>query len=272
MSFIYYNGSIIPRMELNKATATYHRFDKFWGKEIKQNGIGEDVEVYKSRRNVYVNHFIQDTVVKRFIKALGIKWYDFTSQKVDGEIETIYFYLRPASYTAPTNEMITEALDRQFLVDDIIEVTISYGGALRKYIKEHSLPWYTDSSGVIETAPLNTEEIRTVLASNPWYYYANSRHIEYTNNTQNSSSYDGSGNHIRLSGITSNPSSTPVCDISSTLGSLGVLALIDNGDVFEPILNSNGSPQIINEIISTDSTSEGEVIKYTYTDLKSHII
>ncbi len=259
-------------MSLNRATAMYGRFDRFWQKKTF-NGI----EVYVEKMNFYTNGFRIDEVTKRFMKSIGINWTEFINQDIDSEIETMYFYLKPGfrysgkrafdnpvdtliDYNDPTTEMMSDKFNKQFKVGDIVDVTISYGGSLKRYISEHDLGWVATGDG-IQITPLNTKEIQTVLASNPWYYYANSRHIEFTNNNPQFQLYDGTNS---TSGIPT-AKSTPVCDVSTSIGSLGVTALLDNGSVFQPVLNLDNTIKISNEMIGTDNTSGGSVVKYTYT-------
>lgn len=277
-------------MVLNRNTALFKKFDRsstangypytgFWETETI-NGI----EVYKQRMNFYANAFRTDKITKNFVTALGIEWSEFIGQKVDSEIETMFFYLKPGfkysgerafdspinatlDYNDPTSTMIADKFQKQFVVDDIVEVTIKYGGDLKKYITEHDLGWVATGTE-IQTTPLNTEEIRTVLASNPWYYYANSRHVEYTNNIIAFSLYDGSDSGLTLIDTSPTPTSAPVCNISTTIGSLGVCALLDAGSMFEPVMDEEAEEPtllITDEQITTSSTTAGEVLEYTYT-------
>jgi len=248
MSFIYYNGSIIPRMELNKATSTYKRFTRFWGTETKQNAEGQNVKVYKEKAQFYTNAFRTGKVTKEFVKAIGMKWSEFIGQDIDSEIDTMYFYMKhgfkysgerafdsPVNTTIdfidPTDQMICDTLNKEFEVDDEVDVTISYGGALKRYVSIHSLEFEVTGIG-ISPAVLNTKEIREVLASNPWYYYANSRHVEYDLDSKQFQLYDGSGTDVTSSGGTPTPRSTPVCSTASTVSYMGALALVDNGMLF----------------------------------------
>ena len=160
--------------------------------------------------------------------------------------------------------MICDTLNKEFEVDDEVDVTISYGGALKRYVSIHSLEFEVTGIG-ISTAVLNTKEIREVLASNPWYYYANSRHVEYDLDSKQFQLYDGSGTDVTSSGGIPTPRSTPVCSTASTVSYMGALALVDNGSVFEAILNDDGTPTVKEEVVSTSSESGGEVLTYTYT-------
>jgi len=276
MSFVYYDGAIVPRIELNRATQVYKRFHAVWPK-TSINGVA----VYNKSMLFYVGYFRTDKTFKKFIKCLGMSWEEFISQSVDNEIETMYFYLKggfkysgeralddpilPSSNSEnPSNQMITDTLNEEFNTGDEIEVTISYGGALKRYVASHSLTYDILPTG-ISASTLNTAQIRQTLAGNPWYYYANSRHKPYTTDNLQFQLYDGSGTNVGTSGGKATPESTPVCTVSSTISYMGVLALVDNGSVFEPVVDSNGDPIVFDEKISTVSGSGGEVINYTYT-------
>ena len=284
MSFFYYDGSIIPRMELNKATSTYSRFTKYWTTLTMQNADGDDVLVYSPNSRVfYLNGYIVDETTKRFVKGIGINWDEFISTSVDGEIVARFFTLRAdfpysgerafadktfatAQLVEPSIDDIKESFDKQFIKGDIVDVTIGYGGQLKRYINEHELEWEATGTG-IHTKPLNSSEIRSVLASNPWYYYANSRHIPYSKNSNPFNTYTGN-NAIEATSWsgTNTPRTVPVCSVATSIGSLGVMALLDNGTMFEPILTATGEVRVINEVLLTDSTGKaGEVLEYTYT-------
>jgi len=75
------------------------------------------------------------------------------------------------------------------------------------------------------------------------------------------------------------PRTLPTANLSCTKTPLAVLAVLDNGSVFTPILDSNGDVLIKNEVIATRSAAptdddgnlinpyepEGEVLEYSYT-------
>lgn len=205
-----------------------------------------------------------------------MNWAEFTGQDVDSEIKKIYFEFKPGfrysgeraylpnipplnNLDIPTPDEMMEVFESQFVEGDEIAVTISYGGSLKRYSEVHELGWVATGTG-IETTPLNTTEIRNILATNPWYYYANSRHVDYTVDNPQFQLYDGT---VSAGGIPT-PRSTPICSVACTVGSLGVTALMDNGTTFEPIYK-DGNLKVTNEIISTSDTSGGSVIKYDYT-------
>jgi len=260
-------------MELAQAQAIFSKFDRAWPKAM----IG-DVEVYApSLLMYYGGHFRVDEVFKRFIGAMGMNYEEFIKQDVDEDIENMWFTMGPYFWysgkraydtdvdptdglTRPTRADIADALNAQLSVGETIDVTISYGGSVKRYLNEHDLGW--EATGLeIKTTPLNTAEIRTVLASNPWYFYANSRHIPYTKGSYPFQLYDGSGTGVTTQGRFT-PQNTAICDVATTTGPLGIMALLDTNDSFEPVLNDDGSPYIVSENMTTRSDVPGTTSKY----------
>ncbi len=316
MSFIYHDGTMIPRAKLNRAISTFKRFDRFWGKRILRDQDGNDIEVYNPTEKFYSgDRFIDEPRVTRFVKAVGMSWDELVAQDIDDEIESMYFFLEdgfewdgstsfgqvPAFQGStpnvkPTRPMISSALDRAFLptAGEDIDVRITYGGDSRRYLDEHDLPWRISDSGIIEILPLNTEEIRSVLHSNPWYYLANSRHVPYDKNSNPFYLYNGNADYQFPQGTSgASPRTLPTAGVSSTVSGLACFALLDTThSVFEPVLVENvdspafGQVRIKDETIITRSTGNtsseidvngnptgevnaydggGEILEYSYT-------
>lgn len=241
-----------------------NKFDSVWEKTFIDN-----VEVYKPTLTFYLSgtKFRGDIKFKRFIKAIGMSYEEFINQDVDEEIESLYFVLgtnfkwdgstRPPGtatlpiYTAtdnfviPTAQQLVDQINNVFKKGDTVTVTVSYGGGLGRYIAEHDLPYTVTNNGVI-TGELNTEEIRSVIHSNPWFYIANSRHVPYSNS--NSVPF---GSSLKYSNI------APT-DVRCTVHPLGVLAVLDNDTSWKQV------GDVFDESINTRHNKEGEVLEYTY--------
>jgi len=253
MSFMYYDGSIVARMDLNRALSVYRRFDDFWGTTYI-----DGVKVYNASMIFYTRTYRDDRTIKKFVKSLGMTWETFTGSKVDREIENMYFKFKPgfaysgevanreviqveaegrktSPLAAPTLEEIRSKLNLVFSGTDEIAVTTSYGGITKKYLENHELEWDIGPTGVT-TTPLNVEELRKVLDSDPWFYYANSRFSDKGSVTIDASHYDGSGNGI-ITKDTKTPSTIGVCNTGSTVNILGTLALLDSQSEVFTLLN-----------------------------------
>ncbi len=86
--------SFIQRDSLSPQVATtamcsrmYHRFDKAWP---KSDGY------YNDKLYFYFGGQYQKTEsLERFLKSFGITWETFSKEKVDKEVESMWFYLKP---------------------------------------------------------------------------------------------------------------------------------------------------------------------------------
>lgn len=278
MSFIYRDGSVVPRSRYNQAVSTYNKFKSFWPTQMV-----DGVEVLVPSRVFYRKGFIQDKVTKDFVKALGYSWEDFLLQDVDGEIETMYFKFkngfvwdgtkawedfdtpREVGYTLikPTRDQIDSNIRSKFKDGEKFTVTISYGGALQRYIKEHSLPFSITDTGIV-AEPLNKDDIINVILSNPWYYIVNSRHIPYNKNSYPFQLYDGGDVSIPETFYNNSNRSLPVCDVSSS-AEYGILALLSSDYIFSPTLDDDGSLKKISDSILVTDSVDGQVLRYDVT-------
>jgi hypothetical protein len=282
MSFIYRDSSVIPRSILNLKIATYKNFDAYWGKHIINVG-GKDIRVYNDKRFYYRKGFIVDTVSRKFIKSLGLNWEDFTSQKIDNEVESMWFYLKggykwdgAVAYSGfdkvnptkpalrPAVQNIIDDFNNSFEIGEKVKCTVSYGGDLKRYISDHELLWTTTGVSV-EAGSLNKEHIRSVLHSNPWYYFVNSRHLPYIKDSNPFQLYDGGNVSVPLTTYKPSARTLPTVDVYGENNVLSIFALLGDVGVFKPILDDDGDIKIIDENETTYHTDDGEAIRYTYT-------
>ena len=300
MSFVYRN-ILSPAIATSAmAYSIYYKFDRVWGKEYI-----DEVYVYKKTLPFYTRYYRTDTVFKRFILSLGISFDELVAQPVDGDIESIYFYFKTGfvwdgttrppgtadpiddfesttGLIAPTYDELVTSINDTFVEDDIIEVTVSYGGDLKTYITEHELEWEATDLGIVSTG-LNVETIRNVLHAQPWYYFGNCNHLDYTeDNIVPFQIYDGS---YTLDTTTREElyaaPGTPVTRVAATVEgynvtdypigeepnyALGAFALMGDGTVFEPILDEFGNLEILDQQVTTAPTSrdDGEILEYSY--------
>lgn len=282
MSFIYRDASVVPRERTNQAISNYKRFDKFWGRRIV-----DGIESYEVSSPFFYTKagFDQSETTKKFVKSLGINWSEFIAQDINEEIEGMFFTLRGGfewdgtkayapfstpktpteAFIVPTPQQIVDNFNSAIQVDERVKVTVSYGGQLKRYIDEHELEWIATGVEVV-SGGLNTSAIRSVLHSNPWYYFANSRHEPYVKNSTPFQLYDGNqGEKIPLAGSYLSDRKLPPCDTSSTVDILGTFALLGDNASFEIVL-TDGLPRIEESII-TKSTgiNDGEALEYQYT-------
>jgi len=237
MSTIYRDATIVPRAMFLRNLKVYRRFLKYWETTHIRDENGDNVKVFKDRaRNFYVGDtFIKDDANTRFIKAIGLSWDALEEQDIDSEIDSLYFVLKNFSDTklsVPSKSHIVKHINYGINVGDQFTVTVEYGGSLKRYIKEHSLEYEYTNNGM-SVKPLNTEEIRQVIFSNPWYYIGNSRHVRYDKgSTYDFRLYKGSTSNY----TSSKGSSSYVTAVDTSSSSqVGILALLDNGSSFEQV-------------------------------------
>jgi len=296
MSFFKFDGATPARAVWNRNSAMYVRFTKFWPTTTVKDSNNKDIEVYERTRNFYTGSFDQSRVTHDFVASLGLDWDRFISQDIDNEIETIYFELKPGEYSwdgkaippypdeasgplpeIPTREEITQEIIDSFRVKkgvttepvDFIEVTIEYGGGLKRGISEQTVGYDVSSNGLVVPKPLNVREIQTVLHSNPWYYFANSRHLTYKKNNIQIPYIDPSYGGF-IGKIT--PESVNVADVATDINPLGVIAVLDLGTTFVPVVNKDTNSIYYDEEILGSDTNAGVIkrlkykIKYKYTE------
>jgi len=268
-------------------TAYPDGYDDITGHPI---GVSETVDVYGSKLHFYNGSFQGGLVLKRFVVSLGINYEEFKNQKVDKDIDSMWFKIKggyswdgTAGFTGeyknhdwgespgfdpspnldvPDKEEIAASVNAVFEPGQKISITISYGGSLKRYIKEHRLTWLATGGEIVSTG-LNESEIQNIVLGNPWYYIANSRHMPYTKNSQQFQLYD-SGPYDIPNSDTRRPSNRklPPCDVSIKLdghkkpaGSasepnvpLGLFALMADSTEWEEVINAENNTRIFNPI------------------------
>ncbi len=270
-------------MRYNQATATYQIFKAFWDTE-KIDGPNGKVEVFVDRMIFYNNGFLKSTQLKKFAKSIGIVWEDFISQDIDSEVELMYFYLKDGyvwsgerawvdfgSYQktptnpkrAPTAQEVADSINAAYDIGEQVKVTISYGGALGRYISEHDLTWIATGVDII-TGPLNTDVIRSVIHSTPWYFMVNSRHMPYVKNSSPYQEYHG-GNDTLETVYRPTDRKLSVCEVYSEKSRYGIFALLNREESFELELDANGNAVLYDENIGTNgagvNTAQYELVE-----------
>lgn len=288
MAFIYRNALTPAIIQWNGFMSTYNRFKRAWSTTTEDN-----IAVYNKKLYYYRSKsFIEDTALKRFLKALGVEWESFKNQNIDGEIDDIWFYLNnkyewdgstvgdtyydttavSTQLVTPTAAEIVTLFDDAFTIGDKFTVTVEYGGSTGRYIDTHEQTWDVNDIGVIESTTLNSTEIREQLNSDPWYYFANSRHLDPILDSNQFQLYDGSvidyttahNEHNRASNRLLGTTIVSTRKTESTQNpneALGIFALMhaSSGSTF----TTNG--EILDEKYSTSSSPDGEVLAYTYS-------
>ncbi len=297
MSFIIRDFLTPSVTNFNMNSRLYQRFSKAWP-TTWVNGKLCYVEKYKWFHAGSVKGSIAD---KEFYVMLGTSYKELVADKPKSkdEIEYIYFTLKSSKYNygAPTKQDIVNwingAMCTEHAEDDwagetycavtasSVDVTVDYGGNLQKYIIEHKKdfdvipdPDGDPAKATLQVYPFNRAEVRTVLHSDPWLYFAN---IGTYSDIKREMAFDylsakeNTAPQTYFKGLVS----TPVTSVTSTLLA-GGLALIDDGSTFTP------SGEIFNEVEYTITTgletcttscdgtpiytsTKGEVLGYKYT-------
>ncbi len=207
----------------------YNRFTKTWGTGY------ENVLTYNKRRYYYKSkRFFDNKPLRDFVSVLGTTWEDFLNQEIDSEIDDIWYELddkyqwdgstgggdvipceeddsgctikkkvnkykstaESTQLVAPTAQELADAFNSLVVPEDTFNVLVEYGGYQRRYIETHELAWYINEAGVISSdIGFNKEVVRAQLESDPWYYFANSRQMDYTEDSKpfqdyNAGTYD----------------------------------------------------------------------------------
>ena len=279
MSFLQRDLATIPRAKLATAQALYVHFNKFW----KTKTVGDGVEVYEPSALIYYGGgFRQDTVTKKFVKALGMSWEEFTGQSVDDEIETMSFVFKPGfhwdgykaysnhgdaktptyGFNRPTKQQIVDSINREYAVGEELKATIAYGGELKRYVSEHELEWVATGSR-IEAGGFNSNTVRSILHSNPWYFFANSRHMPYSKDSNPFQIYTGNNDTLETY-YSQSDRKLPVTEVYAEGSTHGVLAVLGDNNVFEVLLK-DGEPLILDPQTTTRHNSDGETLRYQYS-------
>ncbi len=206
MAFVYRDTNLPSRAKWGSMSTVYQRFKKAW----PNNG-----SVYEKKMKFYQgDSYIEDISMKRFFNSVGISWEEMKKQKVDNEIEAIYFKLEDSycwdgtyedgtdtvstcestQLVAPSRQEIMDMFNSTFREGQIITPTVVYGGSSKKYVNDYTLPWHINEAGVIEGGGVNTPAVREAIESDPWYYLANARISDYELDNPSFQEYEG-GNY-----------------------------------------------------------------------------
>jgi len=149
-----------------------------------------------------------------------------------------------------------------------IMVNAEYGGATRRYIDEHELTWVATGSG-ISTGPFPAPKIREQLSTNPWYYFANTRHLGYVKDSTPSEEYDGGDYGVPEATYRATSRMLPTTAVSCSTSRYGVFALMNDDNSFELVRNENGTPKVFKEQMLTSGSNElytrTQVVRYKYS-------
>lgn len=273
--FVTRDALSLPLARLNSQSRLYQRFHNVWPK-TSINGI----EVYAKKLIFWEDgSYVESARMKKFVQALGMTWEQFTKEKMDSDLEEVFFKLKPR-YTwdgstrpggtpedpdeddeAPTKEQIVEAINSKLKTGDEIVVTVSYGGSTHRYLAEHYMGWIPTGYG-IEVQPLNSPVIRQILHSEPWFYFANIRDdgdIDQTVPWQTIKNGDVGDMPLDDHAVSRTLSGAPICDVASTISEWGIFALMGDTRTFEPI------GDIFDEVLKPVSTLDGEALEYRYS-------
>ncbi len=149
-----------------------------------------------------------------------------------------------------------------------IMVNVEYGGATRRYIDEHELTWVATGSG-ISTGPFPASKIREQLSTNPWYYFANTRHLGYTKDSTPSEEYDGGDYGVPETTYKATNRMIATTAVSCSTSRYGVFALMNDDNSFELVRNEDGTPKVFKEQMLTSGSDElytrTQVVRYRYS-------
>jgi len=293
MSFIYRDLQAVPTALLYNFSNLYGRFDG--SKSHSDNGFypgawkthykydlatNKYIEVYDSKLKYFRDGFVHDESIKRFVKALGMNWDEFTDDSGQdlNAVDDMWFYFKGGfqwdgtvrfngTYSTkdwnhnnnyaptkgldkPTRDQIANEINNVFEVGDTIEIEVSYGGGLKRYISTHELSWVATGVEVVSDG-FNAYEVRSKLLSEPWYYLANSRHKPYKYDNYQAQTYN-SGRNNELATEIKRPSNRriPVADVALKVDNkdgsdessrknhsnylIGLMAFMGDGNEFVP--------------------------------------
>ena len=238
------------------ASATYERFKKVWGTTVI-----DGVEVYSPVLFWYQNGagVRNDLPFNRFINKLGVKRTDLTENKFK-RVENCYFTLNASKYSYVPMDLVAIAsdLENAFSIGNEFEVSVTYGGDLKRFVTTH---WAHDP--INNTYSVDTAAIRAMLHSDPLKYFANIA-LESAgtpwNEFENSSGFS-------IVGQIATPASSPVTKVEydTTLRDriYETLALLDNGSMFQQ-QGEVYSERIVGVDMSTASSSGVILAEYSY--------
>lgn len=249
----------IPRAQAQGAIGVYNLFKKAWGKETI-----DGIQVYThGMPYVISNTLVASTAYLRFLKKIGITQQSLLSKSYDG-IEVALFWLNTgkANFTPKLDVDIAIDINNNYAIGDEIEVSVRYGGDLKRYVPSH---WSTLSDGSIA---VDTASIQQELFSDPLKYFANIETVPSGEPHELSApnqafAYEANSNTV--------PSTIPVVtiDYNPTTGSpMDTIALLDDGTTFEKIGIRN---EVFKAVETTDQYGNiamvGEysfIVKYRY--------
>jgi hypothetical protein len=267
MSFIYRDPLIPAVATWCSASKVYHTFKKVWP-------VADDITYGEKLPFYYGGAYQESKKLSRFLAALGTSWEEVSKEKVDDEIESVWFKINPeydwdgsfagdsrvnpgrstkatTQLVAPTAQELVDRFNEAFDIDEELEVRVHYGGTRNRYIGAHELQWAINAAGVVESQPLNTDKIREVIESDPWYYLANIQYEGFKRDSNQFQLYDGA--NIDVPGKTSlKPTSRFVGASNVTVHidgyvpapgldkgyELGIFAMMASSSEFEPIEGS----------------------------------
>ncbi len=298
MSFIIRDFLSPSVAKFNSNSRLYQRFKKAW----PNNGV-----VYDEQFRWYRGGSVRgDRDAKQFYKSLGTSFDELNRDKPSSgdEVEYIYFALNAGKYmfSVPTKQEIVNYINSAMCTgyggdmfgepvcteyDNVVSVTVDYGGTLRTYLAEHKKEFeiIPDPSGdptkaALTTTPFNATEIRNLLHSDPWFYFANIglyEDIKRTIPAERQASQVNTAPNTWFKSL----DFVPVTKTTTSNGLAAIFALYDNGSNFSRITQEDGL-DYYNEIVYTVSTgldpctfncdglptyttTKGEVMGYKYT-------
>lgn len=253
MATVYRDFLSIPRAQQAGAQAVYKLFDQAWGKEWI-----DGVEVYThGMPYVITNMLVASPQFMRFLKKIGITQESLLSKSYDG-IEVALFWLNTGkvNFTPKLDVDIAVDISNAYNIGDEFEISVKYGGDLKRYVPSH---WSTLPGGSVT---VDTAAIRATLESDPLKYFANIETIPagvmpHTTYPDPVFTYEPNTN------ITASTVPVVTMDYNPTTGkALDTLALLDNGSTFQQIGVRN---EIFNAVETTDQYGNVAIIgEYSY--------
>ena len=207
------------------ASAVYERFKKVWGTTLI-----DGIEVYNQTLQWYQDSskVRDDLPFNRFINKLGIKRSSLTDNDFN-KVENCYFKINASKYNYVPMDLdeIANDLQSSFALGDEFEVSVTYGGDLKRYVTTHWNHNLTDNTYTVDTAAIRAE-----LHRDPLKYFANialeSSGVMW-NKFSNSTGYE----IFDLPTPTSSPVTKIEVDTTVRDRIYETLALLDNGSMFE---------------------------------------
>jgi hypothetical protein len=203
-----------------QASAMYQRFRAVWGTTLV-DGVevfDEQLRWYKSGQGVR-----SDLPFMRFINKMGVEYSTLTNNEFK-RVDTCFFKLNASKYSYKPMDLsdIAADLSGAFAIGDEFEISVTYGGDLKRYVKTHR-----SHNTINNTYYVDTAAIRATLHSDPLKYFANIALISA-----------GEKDEL-LKLLRSVPNSSPVTKIEHDTTNIDrvyeTLAVLDNGSMFEQI-------------------------------------